>query len=303
MDNSDQKLHFSQAQISVPMVAFYLLYDEPKLLSVYLKLVNIFHLGLLDRFNSKELAAELGFSKPHFTNLTKKLAKLKLLQIHRPGRTNAFNLTYPNSSEIDEQLTKFLTINQNLNNKEVATKINNLRENLIKSLEKCEVKQLTPLNIYTYNFSTNNYIHTNEGGGERPLIAFSSPPSISNSNKSNSTTKTYVSPEKPKKKQQYHRFPKIQYNQVLNAYNRISGVARKGNEMQTAWRQTRAMFLAGRKPDEIIRCMEWMEEHKDEPQFKWLKFWTMGTVQKRLPDFLAGRFTNEEEDDGLEQLN
>ena len=56
------------------------------------------------------------------------------------------------------------------------------------------------------------------------------------------------------------------------------------------------MFLAGRKPKEIIDFMEWIEEHKDEKKFEWLKFWTMGTVQKWLPDYLSGRLTNEGED-------
>lgn len=288
-----------QSQITIPLVVFYLLYDKPSELALYLKLVNIFNLGLLDRFNNKELAVELECTEQHLTNVTKKLAKLKLLVKYRPGRTTTFKLTIPNSSEIDEQLTNILTINQNLNNKEIASKVNYLRENLQKCLENCEVKEFTPLNnIYTYKSNTNNSIYTNEGGGERSLIAFSTPPSISNIG--NSITETYVPPDKPKetpkKKQQYHKFPKIQYNHVLNAYNRISGTTRKGNEMQTAWRQVRAMFLAGRKPNEIIEFMEWIEEHKDEEKYKWFKFWTMGTVQKWLPDYLSGRLTNEEED-------
>ena len=67
---------------------------------------------------------------------------------------------------------------------------------------------------------------------------------------------------------------------------------------QGAMHYTRAMFLADRTPKQIIDFMEWIEENRDERKFEWFKFWTMKTVHRWLPDYLSGRLTDEEEDDG-----
>lgn len=278
--------------LQFPLVPKLLLKGSPDLQYLYLELVDLDQMDVLHGLNLKQVSEFLRRQYKHMLVQIGKLENLGLILRRNvkteTGKENRLALTIPTfpakTYKAIEKLQVVLLQHDTPEpvllqhdtlelSKMLDTLSNLLKETVIKPSK----NETSPLNnIYNTNTfnSKNNTVHT----------------------------ETYV-PPKPKKKAQHIGFAKIQYNQVLNAYNRISGVARKGNEMQTAWRQVRAMFLAGRKPEEIIRCMEWMEEHKDERQFEWLKFWTMGTVQKRLPDFLAGRFTNEEEDDGLEQLN
>ena len=45
------------------------------------------------------------------------------------------------------------------------------------------------------------------------------------------------------------------------------------------------MFLSDRTPEQIIGCMEALEKSGEE----WTSNWTMDTVRRKLPEFVAGR--------------
>lgn len=280
-----QQVHTTQGtavdNLSLPVAVLVLLQDEAPLLSVYTKLIILDYAFGLEKLISSKLAGHLGISEQHQGKLIKQLESLGLVKKKHTGREVTLQLTVPQKLLTDEQVRKLFTMKKNVHNEDDLKNIDLLGKNLVKISKVPDQESLTlPYNIYTNTLN------------------------ISNTNNSNVNTKGDHLKIPKKRNDNIKRFPKIQYNQVLMAYKQISGTDRRGSELKTALNYTRSMFLAGRTPKEIISFMEWIEENKDEKKFEWLKFWTMGTVQKWLPDFLSGRLTNEEEeDDGYRRLN
>ena len=271
---SDTSQGVSIENISLPVAILLLLQDDAPLLRVYTKLILFdFTYGLQSLINTK-LAQLLGIAPQHCTKLVKQLENLGLVKSTHIGRKVTLQLTVPQKLLTDEQVRKLFTTKKNLHNEDDLKNIDLLGKNLVKTSKVPDQESLTlPYNIYTNTLN------------------------ISNTNSSNVNTKGDHLKIPKKRNPNIKRFPRIQYNQVVMAYKRISGTDRRGSELKTAMNYTRAMFLAGRTPKQIIDFMEWIEENKDEKKFEWLKFWTLGTVQKWLPDFLSGRLTNEEDDD------
>lgn len=275
--------------LGVPFFAFVILDDEPALFNLYNKLIGWEQLGYLADISNKELAELLGKTPEHLSTQIKKLEKLQLVRKTKLSKGFCYKLTIPDSFASAEQLRNILTIKKNLNVVQARDEIKHLSKELKKEVVDNYFEPLTLTNICSNNTKY-----------------------VSNTNITNDTNlkeeipiKQELTPQKKKKQsREVQRFPKILYNQVLNAYIKYSGVPRKGNELSWAYKATRNMFLAGRKPKEIIEFMKWISEHCDESEFKWLKHWTMETVRKKLPDYLAGRLQGEEEiDDGFRSLN
>ncbi len=281
MTEQSQLLHADTTQgvsienISLPVAILLLLQDEAPLLRAYTRLILLDYTFGLENLVSSKLAHHLGITKQHFGKIIKQLEDLGLVKKKHSGREVTLQLTVPPKLLTDEQVRKLFTMKKNLHNEDDLKNIDLLGKNLVKVSKVPDQESLTlPYNIYTNTLN------------------------ISNTNNNSVNTKGNHLQIPKKKNPNIKRFPRIQYNQVLMAYKRISGTDRRGSELKTALNYTRAMFLAGRTPKQIIDFMEWIEENKDEKKFEWLKFWTMGTVQKWLPDFLSGRLTDEEEDDG-----
>lgn len=85
------------------------------------------------------------------------------------------------------------------------------------------------------------------------------------------------------------RFPKEQYDKVLSAFMRCKEIELLGAERNVALRATKTMFQSGRTVEQIIQCMEWLKSVQGDPDYAWARLWTMWTVQKKLPEFLAGK--------------
>lgn len=268
---------------SISLIVELLLRDSPELLSIYTRLAFLAKKDLLGRFSQKDLALQLKISPQYLVRITKKLEDLHLVERIKHKKTVRVVLLVPpipkemvdELEQLNYSLTLMGTIKLQFNPEKLQEMLDTTSKNLIKAVKKIPKKELTLTYIYNNNLLTTKPVNTK---GDHLKI--------------------------PKKRNEnIKRFPKIQYNQVISAYKRISGSDRKGSELKTAMNYTRAMFLAGRTPKQIIDFMEWIEENKDQKKFEWLKFWTMGTVQKWLPDYLSGRLTNEEEqDDGYERF-
>jgi len=80
-------------------------------------------------------------------------------------------------------------------------------------------------------------------------------------------------------------FPKEWYDAVLKAYQELKGVELHGPEFDPIMQAIKSMFLAKRKPEEIIKCMEWFEESEEE----WTDNWTINTIKIKLPEFSGGK--------------
>lgn len=276
---------YKTAPVNIPLEVQLLLFPKQNedLLVPYMRLAQLDLLGLLPEMNQGDIAKHLGVSRQWITQLAKRLQKLGLLSIHKEGREHQFGLHFPLfTAEAYEEIGKVkytLTVKVHFTYQEMQELLDNSSKIALKGVIPTTQKQLTlSNNIYT---NTNNH-------------------------KGNTVKQIPIKQElaKPAPKKAVQRFPKIQYNMVLNAYMKYTGVERKGPDLSFAIKSVRNLFLAGHKPQDIIKFMQWLSENCDDPNYKYLKLWNMETVRKLLPDFLSGRLTNEEEeDDGFRSLN
>jgi len=304
-DQSDPNTDsFSYPVVGLPLALLVLLQDKAPLLQAYTKLLLLDQMMSLKNMTCRVVAQSMGLTPQHFTKIINQLESLGMVKKIHSGRKVFLELTLPKHLLTDQQVTKLLTMNKNVNNVDSLKSVDLLSKKLKVLINKEKAETLTlPYILFTNKPNTNNLILNIEGGGEPSLKGFSDSPGISSKYINNRDTNFLT--EAKKKKKEVQRFPKIQYNQVLVAYKKYTGVERKGTDLSFAWKSVRNLFLAGHKPKEIIEFMEWISENQDDPKYKWLKLWNMETVRKLLPDYLSGRLTNEEEDinAGFKRLN
>ena len=90
------------------------------------------------------------------------------------------------------------------------------------------------------------------------------------------------------------RYPAEDYKIVIDGYMKYKGVRVAGPEQGQARRAIKTMFKAGRKVKEILDFMKWLSDNQDNPELVWVKTWTLWTVQKKMPEFVAGKLKQED---------
>lgn len=119
--------------------------------------------------------------------------------------------------------------------------------------------------------------------------------------------KELLKKEQEKKKRQEQReaikFPAENYTMVINGYKKYKQVGLVGPEVLRAKRAIKQMFLAQRTPKQILDCMKFFAEHKKDKGFEWLRSWTLETVMKKIPEFLAGQLKSERMEDQYERIS
>jgi len=84
-------------------------------------------------------------------------------------------------------------------------------------------------------------------------------------------------------------FKKKDYNLILEEYQRLKGISLQGEERRPVEQAIKTMFMSQRTPKQIIACMKWLASLPEE----WAQKWTINTVRKKLPEFVAGKFTKD----------
>jgi hypothetical protein len=84
-------------------------------------------------------------------------------------------------------------------------------------------------------------------------------------------------------------FPKQDYDIVITAYKKYKGVGLVGPEVAYHLKAIKLMFQADRKVKEIVDFMKWLHDNEKNEETTWVKTWTIWTVQKKLPEFVAGK--------------
>lgn len=102
---------------------------------------------------------------------------------------------------------------------------------------------------------------------------------------------------KAKQKREEIRFPAEDYSLVLTAYSKYKGVGLVGTEVIRAKRAIKQMFLATRSVKNIVDCMKFFHDNQNNEDMKWLQFWTIETVMKKMPEFVAGKLKARTMDD------
>ena len=90
-------------------------------------------------------------------------------------------------------------------------------------------------------------------------------------------------------KKDNRRFPKEDYNLVLDAFKKYKGVGLFGPEVPQHLRAIKTMFRANRKPKEIIQFMKWLHDNENNDETVWVRTWTIWTVQKKIAEFVGGK--------------
>lgn len=96
-------------------------------------------------------------------------------------------------------------------------------------------------------------------------------------------TKDNIPSAAPKRKEM--SFKKEDYDFLIRKYQSLKGIQLRGNEFKPVQQTIKTMFMCGRKRDEIAACMDFFAMNVKEC---W-QSWTIQTVAKQLPLFLAGK--------------
>ena len=103
------------------------------------------------------------------------------------------------------------------------------------------------------------------------------------------------------------KFPKTDYDIVLEVYQKLKGIKLQGREFEPCQQAIKTMFLSGRTKEQIVDFMSWIasvledgkENEKLARQYIWLENWTLDTIKKKMPEYIAGKFAKVAEDDDL----
>lgn len=124
--------------------------------------------------------------------------------------------------------------------------------------------------------------------GEETSLRKGEETSYNNTN-SNNTNINIGLPSSTSRKEM--KFKPDDYNKVIAFYEQLKEVKFQGREYKPIQQDIKTMFMSGRKPDEIIRCMKWFKEKSEngEKKYEWVGSWTIKTIRLKIAEFLAGK--------------
>jgi len=120
-----------------------------------------------------------------------------------------------------------------------------------------------------------------------------------NNTKSNIVNNKINSESKNSLKRKEFRVPVSDYKEITDAYQQYKGIKLSGAEFGEVKRAIKTILYSERTKKDIIDFMKWVsgvckeiEEGNEEVErkFGWLSNWTMLTIKRKLPEFLAGKF-------------
>lgn len=94
------------------------------------------------------------------------------------------------------------------------------------------------------------------------------------------------------------------YRLVISEYEKQKGIKLEGAEYGEVKRAIKTMLYSGRTKEQIIEFMTWVadtckrmkEDEQLYKQFCWLENWTILTIKRKLPEFVAGKFQKVDDD-------
>jgi len=87
------------------------------------------------------------------------------------------------------------------------------------------------------------------------------------------------------------------YKEITDAYQQYKGIKLSGAEFGEVKRAIKTMIYSGRTKENIIDFMKWTSEvcqhlkegNQEYKNFEWLENWTILTIKRKMPEFLAGK--------------
>lgn len=83
---------------------------------------------------------------------------------------------------------------------------------------------------------------------------------------------------------------------ILGAYQKYKEIQLQGDEIKYALNPIQSMLRSGRTEAQIVAFIKWISDNQDCGLF-WMKSWDIKTVANRLPEFVAGRFNDLDDED------
>jgi len=81
------------------------------------------------------------------------------------------------------------------------------------------------------------------------------------------------------------KFPKEDYDKVLEKYQEFRLVTLQGPEFLPLQQAIKTMFMSNRSVQDIIGAMWWLASGKES----WMENWTISTVKMKMPNYIAYR--------------
>lgn len=262
------------APFPIPMEAVLILWAKKDLLAIYINLMFLTRVRCNFVLRQPDLAKVLGFSYIFYLKKRKELADLGLIKVSVQNnnftdieicseRLWGLYKLYRGVFIFPKDPIVFKTLDDMLNY------IDSTGKNMVaklKEYDKESGKMSVFDNIYNiYNNNTSNNI---------------------NNNTNNNIKITY---------------PKEDYEMVLNAFKKYKGVGLRGPEITYHMRAIKMMFQAERSPKEIIAFMKWLHDNEKNEDKRWVRSWTIWTVQKKIAEFIGGKLDDSSEED-LERI-
>lgn len=245
---------------------------KPHLLGFYTALKLFKKMGLTTFLPQKILAQYLGLTETTYIKYRNELISLGLLQVEENGSMKGYILGGVGRLQNLESGLQNLESLKLKNGKEAL----NYLEKTANSLLSFPSKKKGQMELTRSIYSNTTLLNHN-----------------TNTNKSNTVTGI------PTAKQSVKRFDKIIYTNLIQEYMKYKGIELRGAEMNIAYKAINTMLRSDRTPAQIVAFMKWLKENEHET---WVKNWTMWTVQKKLPEFLAGKFKERTMQDDLPRL-
>lgn len=272
IEESDATIEFidNRATIDI-LVQFEIvlsLHNRIDLLGIIVTILFFNQIGFLKFTKQKEFAEALGLSEPTLITKRNELIEIGLIDVVKKGKRTAWKLN------AFESVKSFSLPNKSV--KEQSKYLQSFR------------KTLTPINNLYWQQKAKE-----EAERQQQIII---------DEMAKMQAKQIVKKKAQAKKKDEQRFPNEDYEIVLNAFKKYKGVGLLGPEVTRAKRAIKQMFLATRTPKQIVDCMKFFKEHQHDEEYKWLSAWTLETVMKKIPEFLAGTLKQPEMGDDLPDL-
>ncbi len=236
--------------ISIRFEPALFLLDKTELGGIYLNLLVLSQIDYIAHKKQNELAKRIGLSNDTYYKRRDKLAKLGLIKLEKHGKKRVILIRKFNRL-LEFKLPSDLQKYDAYLDKQIRL-IRPLTENDLKQ----EEERLEQLRI--------------DGIAEEKASEI-------------------VKKKEEIKKKEEQRFPAEDYVSVLNAYSKYKGLGLVGPEVLRAKHAIKQMFLAQRSVKDIVDCLRFFHDHWNKDGYQWMHNWTLETVMKKMPEFVAGK--------------
>lgn len=253
--------------IALTIEVFILLCNSGELFGFYISLIFLQQMKILNFRKQEDIALLLGVSLPTFNERRDGLVKLGLINLIRKGKNKHLILNGILS------LSRF-------------------------SIPMEESKQL----LWFEKMRKDIIILTPEKAKELELEDQKRMDQLFVDEIVHETKKEVIKEIVEAKKKEEKKFPSEDYAMVLNAFKKYKGVGLLGPEINRAKHAIKQMFLAQRTPKQIVDCMKFFSENIKKEEFKWLQSWTLETVMKKMPEYVAGKLKGARIEDDFNRI-